>query len=394
MKLPSLYSRTAKGKVEIWTIEIQGDSYRTISGEYPDGKMSESKWKKRFAKNTGKANATTVEEQAVKEAQSKWDKKAKSGYFENVKDVDNAYFIEPMLAEKFELKKEKKKGTIAREFLGKTIIHRVLDFPVVSQKKYNGTRFIRSIKGAHSRNGEQFHNSDHIVKSTQPLFDKYPELVLDGEQYNHDLRHALNRLARVVSVVRKPKDLTPELRDESESTVRYYVYDGYGFEGITEQTPYLKRIEGLRKLLKGVKYVVIVESVICNNYEELDKEYNLYVSEGYEGQMIRISTSIYAHGPNRTENLLKRKHFEDGEFKVVEIQEGEGNWAGKAKTIVCETANGKRFNSNILGDEDYLEGIWNTRKEHVGKMATIKYQQLSEYGIPQIPWIQTWRDYE
>lgn len=391
MKLPPLYSRTQKGKIESWTIEIKGDSYRTISGEHPDGKMSESKWKKRSAKNEGKANATTAEEQALKEAQAKWDAKAKRGYFETPDKVDNEYFIECMLADKFELKK-KTRTSIVRNVQGKDIMHEPIIFPAISQRKYNGTRFILSKKGAQSRGGETFYNSQHIVDACKPLFEKHPNLVLDGEQYNHELRHALNRLAKVVSVVRKPKDITPELRNESEATVRYYVYDGYGFDNITEETPYLERQAALVKLIKGVKYLFPVESHICKNYAELDQRYLDYMQEGYEGQMIRLNAA-YEH--SRSGNLLKRKHFEEDEFTVVEVQEGEGNWAGKAKTIVCITKDGKKFNSNILGDEAYLETVWENRKEFAGAKATIKYQQLSEYGIPQIPWIQVMkRDYE
>lgn len=384
MKLPPLYSRTRTGKVETWTIEVKGDSYRTISGEHPNGQMTESKWKQRKAKNEGKANATTAEEQTIKEAQAKWDKKAKRGYFPDLKDVDNEYFIEPMLAEKFEYDK-RIKGV-------KVKVERELTYPVISQKKFNGTRFIVSDHKATSRGGETFYNSQHIVEALKPLMEKHPELVLDGEQYNHNLRHMLNRLARIVAVTRKPKDITPEMRDESESIVRYYVYDGYGFDGITEETPYEERMAGLRKLLKGMKYVVMVDCDMCTNRAELDAKYTEYVSNGYEGQMIRVMDSAYEH--NRTTSLLKRKHFEDGEYEVVRCEEGEGNWAGCAKTIVCKTKDGKEFNSNILGDEEYLKGVWETKDEHVGKMATIKYQQLSEYGIPQVPWIQTWRDYE
>ena len=44
--------------------------------------------------------------------------------------------------------------------------------------------------------------------------------------------------------------------------------------------------------------------------------------------MGRISASAYEN--KRTKQLLKRKEFQDAEFKIVEIVEGIGNRAGMA----------------------------------------------------------------
>ena len=63
----TLYSRSTTGKTLEWTIEIESNKYRTISG-YTDGIKTVSQWTICEPKNVGRSNATTAEEQALLEA--------------------------------------------------------------------------------------------------------------------------------------------------------------------------------------------------------------------------------------------------------------------------------------------------------------------------------------
>ena len=78
--------------------------------------------------------------------------------------------------------------------------------------------------------------------------------------------------------------------------------------------------------------IVLVDTYWAGNSEEIDDLYGQYTSEGYEGQMIRQDT---AYHPKRTKDLLKRKEFITEEYKVVEVHEGQGNWAGYAQDLLC-----------------------------------------------------------
>ena len=69
--------------------------------------------------NIGKKNETSPEEQAISEATSKWEKKEKTGYTDNITAVDTCTaYVEPMLAKKY--------GDV--EF----------SFPIYSQPKLDG----------------------------------------------------------------------------------------------------------------------------------------------------------------------------------------------------------------------------------------------------------------
>ena len=56
---------------------------------------------------------------------------------------------------------------------------------VYIQPKLDGVRCLFTKDGAFSRTGKQFMNVKHIENELQPLFSDYPNLILDGELYNH-----------------------------------------------------------------------------------------------------------------------------------------------------------------------------------------------------------------
>ena len=96
-------------KTQEWTIEVVKNRYRTISGQ-TDGKKVVSEWTEVYGKNVGKANGTTDNEQALKEAEAIRKLKLERGYFEDIKHINKKQYFEPMLAGKWEDRKDKKGG--------------------------------------------------------------------------------------------------------------------------------------------------------------------------------------------------------------------------------------------------------------------------------------------
>ncbi len=72
-----------------------------------------------YGKNTGKANGTTDIEQALKEAIAKRTKKLESGYFEDVNNINEQQYFEPMLAAKWDYN-EWRYGNNGSSFAGYT----------------------------------------------------------------------------------------------------------------------------------------------------------------------------------------------------------------------------------------------------------------------------------
>ena len=63
------------------------------------------------------------------------------------------------------------------------------DYPAYIQPKLDGVRCLFTKDGAFSRAGNQFMNVKHIENDLKPVFNRYPNLVLDGELYNLSLIH-------------------------------------------------------------------------------------------------------------------------------------------------------------------------------------------------------------
>jgi len=362
MKLPTIYKKTKTGKVQEWTIEVKGNQYRTISGHTDSDNKITNNWSDCDIKNAGRANATTPEEQAIKEAEAKRKKKLESGYFESIKDINKTQYFEPMLAHKY--------GDYD------------LDFPVYSQPKLDGIRCIVTKDGMFSRNGKAIISAPHIRQNLDAFFKDYPNAILDGELYCDKFANDFNKIC---SLVKRTKPSDKEL-EESADHIQYWVYDAPKIGMLNQKDPFFTRYEFVSDVLNKRKYIsiVVVTTLKVKNEEELTQAYEMYVEQGYEGQMIRNNQS---YENKRSKNLLKRKEFMDEEFKILEVVEGEGNRKGTAGYMVFKNKNGQTFKSNIKGDFTYLTYLLKNRDSIVGKKATIKFFNYTPDEIPRFPYV-------
>lgn len=364
MKLPTLYGRTKTGAVQEWTIETQGDNYRTIYGQV-GGKIQTSEWTRSYPTNVDRSNYRDGVEQAIFEAKAIHKKKVDSGYYEDVKDIDKAAFIEPMLAKKYEDCKDK------------------LKFPVYSQPKLDGSRCVATKDGMFSRNGKVIVSCPHISAALKDFFTEFPEAVLDGELYNHNLKADFNKM---MSLVKKSKP-TPADLAESAQMVEYWVYDC-----ITDGN-FNIRTEFIADHLQNIKSVVIVPTKLVGESQMLDALYEDYLEEGYEGQMVRTNSE---YENCRTKALLKRKEFTDAEFEIVDITEGDGSLTGNVGRVILKTSDGEQFMAAMTGTREYTKEIWDHKNEYIGKQATVKYFNLTPPPrcVPRFGKVTAIRDYE
>jgi len=359
MKLSTLYKRTVNGKVSEYTIEVKNNCFRTITG-YIDGIKTTSEWTCCEAKNVGKKNSTTSEEQATSEAKAMHRKRIELGSFENIKDIDKPVHFKPMLAHDYNDYKDK------------------IAYPIYSQPKLDGVRCIIRSDGMWSRNGKQIISAPHIFESLKPLFEHDPHLVLDGELYaNGDVAD----FNTIISCVRKTKPTKADL--ETSKKIQYWIYDIP-----SDNNVFTKRFKTLNKL-KLPECCIVVQTDQVDNSNDIAAYYSDYMSSGFEGQMLRTD-SYYEN--KRSKGLLKHKTFEDAEFEILGIEEGKGKLAGKVGKLQFEI-NGKPFDSAVNGDHEYLEQLFTTGNL-IGKKATVKYFELTEDGLPRFPKVIAIRDFE
>ena len=88
------------------------------------------------------------------------------------------------------------------------------DDKVFIQPKLDGVRCViqynAGVVTAYSRTGKEWKNIDHILFNLKPWFALNPNVILDGELYNHDYK---DNFEQIISMVRKTKP-TDEARVE------------------------------------------------------------------------------------------------------------------------------------------------------------------------------------
>ena len=356
--LTELFKRDTKGKVRTWTVQYGWDNdnvagIRTISG-LVDGEKITSVWNMSAPTNVGRSNARNTFEQAKFEAQAEWDKKNSKEYFADLKDIDSYENFKPMLAHDW-AKVQFEEG--------------------YTQPKLDGIRCVIDSRGMWTRAGKPINSCPHIWESVKHIFDTMPNIVLDGELFNHELKADFQK---IVSLVRKIK-CRPEEIAESAELVEYHTYDMYDKDNTTLK--FKERQDVLSDIVKGVSgKVELVATSKVWTFADIDKLYGQYTEAGYEGQMIRADAPYQC---KRSKGLLKRKEFITEEYKVIEIQEGNGNWAGYAKRFILELADGTQFSSGVRGSQDKLAELLKTKNSI--NWATCRYFGLSNDGVPRFP---------
>lgn len=361
MKLQTIFKRTETGKTQEWTIEVVGNKYRTISGQ-TDGKKVVSEWTVVYGKNAGKINETTDKEQAMKEAEAKRKLKLERGYFETVSDIDDTQYFKPMLAKDWNDEKYR------------------VTFPVRSQPKLDGVRCIVKKDGMWTRNGKPIVSAPHIYESLKPLFKANPRLIFDGELYCDKLANDFNK---IVSLVKKTKPTAKDL-EESAEVIEYHIYDLPSHNGkFAERNNQLRIMEVHDKAFRDTK-CVIVDTRVALNEEMLMTMYENYIEQGYEGQIVRLNEK---YENKRSKYLLKHKSFQDAEYEILDVIEGEGNRSGTCGYMVFQTEDGQQFKSNVKGTLEETAQMLKDRRKLIGKSATIKYFNLTPAGIPRFPYV-------
>jgi DNA ligase-1 len=366
----TLYGKDSKGKIRIWQIEIEKDKYRTISGLL-DGKRITSNWTTVQETNVGKINHRDTIEQAKFEMDSCIKKQIEQeNYRESIEELNSIDSIfECMLAQDFNDRKNE------------------IQYPVYCQKKLDGIRMNVSQNSMLSRNRKEFVSVPHL-EYLKDFCKKY-NLILDGELYNHEFKDDFNSITSIVKKT-KPK---PEDVIKSKQLIQYWIYDCYFIK--EPDLKFIDRFEKLQHLMKSdtmnFAHTYIVQTNRCDSIRDLDFHYEKFISEGFEGQMVRVNMS---YENKRSKYLLKRKEFMDKEFKVIDVCEGNGNKSNMAGYMVLQNDDGTRFKSNIKGSHDLMKEYLINKFKIIGKQATCKFFNLTPDGVPRFPYVIQIRDYE
>jgi len=384
MTLKQLYGLDKKGGIKTWNISVEG-SVITVEHGKLGGKITSKVSPPCKGKNIGKSNETSPEEQAISEAQSKWQKQVDKGYGV---DKDNLPEVQlPPLAKKY----QDVKPNLSKET------------PWLASNKMDGVRCTVFKRGGRvvfqSRGGKEYPVIEDIAKDLDRLFlEKNPQLVVDGELYCHGMF-----LEDITSCVKKHNPNTEKLK--------FHVFDVHNIDApvaLSQRVSYYPYIVDNTDI-KSSRILPVQQREVTSE-EVMLAMHKVAINQGYEGVVLRCPNSMFKFN-YRTSEFLKYKEAMREEFQVAgsEVDKNGGGvpvlyLKGRkevADKYFKETGEwGKAdqgvFRANFKGTHKYREGI---RKELGDKVdtemfITVEFEAYSKYGVPLKPISISFREME
>jgi ATP-dependent DNA ligase len=377
--LPPLYAESSHGKQKVWSVDVEvrgAVSVIVTTHGYVGSKQVVAERAVTVGKNLGKSNATTPHTQAVSEATALWAKKKDAGYVErsSVSDSVSDSVVDgtdataalpcyaPMLAHDWHKR-------------GKSIV-----YPCFAQRKLDGVRCVAVVGvGLFSRNGKPM--SAHLTHIAADVAGLPAGVVLDGELYSDDLS-----FQEVVGLVKKKTLVEGDAAKVSK--IFLFVYDTIRAGTNAERNAFLTTLFAAHALPN----LRLLDTDVCRGKDDVASLHATYVAEGYEGLILRNTAASYAAG-QRSVGLQKYKEFEDAEYTVVGFKEGEGSETG-CVIWICVTEEGKEFSVRPRGTREERTEAYGHATDRVGKALTVRFQELTDAGIPRFPVGIEFRDYE
>jgi len=238
---------------------------------------------------------------------------------------------------------------------------------------------------AYSRTGKEWKNINHILYDLVPFFQKHPNVILDGELYNHDFK---DDFESIISMVRKTKP-TDEDRSISRDNVQFHCYDIID-ETLTFEDRYKFVMDNLRDSY-CVRTVVTTKGICSEDQAKAIHQMNL--DAGYEGSIVRTNDTYQC---KRSHNLRKFKDFSDAEATIIGYEEGKGKRINTLGKFIMQDDDGNQFGCppgkghNYKDMENMLENI----HDYIGERATFTYFERTKAGSYRHPLYKGLRNYE
>lgn len=212
------------------------------------------------------------------------------------------------------------------------------------------------------------------------FFKNHPDVILDGEIYKHGWPlNTISGMCRSQSTV-----------DET-LPLEFYWYDivdlekpfSERWELMQEFASELELLEfdPIREWNKGELKIQLLPQKKMTGWSTLMKYHNEFVKEGWEGLVIRKVTGKYGPG-KRTNDMIKIKIYKDSEYEIVGLSEGLRD---EDMCFVMKTPSGQEFKAKPMGDREQKQWYRDHLDELIGKMATIKYFEMSGKEGSEIP---------
>lgn len=399
----TLVSKDSKGKIRVVEISYEGNEATRIYTIYRYTGQFEGKMTKQPEIIVDRGKATrNIHEQVELQFNALVKGYKDKGYIELENEIDN-YSSEEL----YKLFGDAPAGTngVVKPMLAKQA-DKVTKTDIfnknwIASRKIDGLRCIiylgdddklhTSSRGATNYDSAMFEILTHpaLIK----LFKNNKGLMLDGECYHHGYTlQQINSIARTQKVA---KDL---------EILQFYWYDI-----VDLNNPFKTRLAKMKSIAFELKEygseiswepdrvfkenelrIQFVPQVEVNGWDNMMKLHNEYVSEGWEGLVIRDPERPYK--PNgRTNDMIKIKVYKDDCFKVVGKEAGLRG--SEDMVFIMQMPDGRTFKAKPFGDREQKQEYWiNFEEKYNGHIGECKFFYYSDDGIPLQPAFKAFRD--
>ena len=241
-----------------------------------------------------------------------------------------------------------------------------------------------------SRGGKNYDYSTWQIREHPKLVEflkRYPKIILDGELYKHG-----KSLQQISGAARMEKTT------KGNDWLEYYIYD------VMLPTTFEQRLKVLNAIKKTLELdfnpsrewkpdelrIQMVPHEKVSGKDNILALHDKYVSEGWEGCVVRDPNGSYKFG-GRGSEMVKFKLYKESEFVITGLSEGLRD---EDMCFTLETADGIPFKAKPMGSRDIKDQYRKDLNQLIGRMATVKYFYLSDEGTPLQPVLKSIRDYE
>ena len=392
----TLVSKDSKGKIRVVEISYEGNEATRIYTIYRYTGQFEGKMTKQPEIIVDRGKATrNIHEQVELQFNALVKGYKDKGYIELENEIDNYSseelyklfgdapagtngVVKPMLA------KQADKVTKTNIFNKKWIASRKIDGLRCIIYLGDDGKLHTSSRGATNYDSAMFEILTHpaLIK----LFKNNKGLMLDGECYHHGYTlQQINSIARTQKIA---KDL---------EVLQFYWYDI-----VDLNNPFKSRLAKMKAIAEELKEygseigwdpdrifkenelrIQFVPQVEVSDWDNMMKLHNEYVSEGWEGLVIRDPERPYK--PNgRTNDMIKIKQYQSEEFLIVGYELGLRG--SEDMVFVLETSDGIKFKAKPHGDREQKQWyIDNFEQECLNRYAITKFFYLSDDRVPLQP---------
>ena len=211
-----------------------------------------------------------------------------------------------------------------------------------------------------------------------------PDVILDGELYNHDLK---DNFEKIISLVRKQKPDDIDML-ESADMVQFHCYDIIDeTKTFEERNKFITQAVPRNHCIKHVK----THNVATESLAKVIHQQNL--DNGYEGSILRTN-DVYAC--KRSHNLRKFKDFSDAEATIIGYLDGKGKRTGTLGKFIMQDDEGIEFGCPPGKGYSYkdLANMLDNIGDYIGQRATFTFFERTKAGSYRHPLFKCIRDYE